>query len=118
MPESKFFKEVEFEEPRDPTDARPEKIVIWDKEKVKEAASHIREELSLIKRGQSELTPYAIDPGAFGFPAENALKIFERKPADKEFEGFVQIARQDWGARAAEKFASMLRPAREVVDNE
>ena len=115
---SNFFKEVEFKMEKDPADQKPEKVVVWDQKIIDEAFEEILKELQLIRNGTSVFSSYAINPGSFGFPAENVLKMFKADPSDKAFAGFVQIAKQDWGASAGAHFAKLLRAAREEKNNE
>jgi hypothetical protein len=115
---SSLFEEVEFKVPKPPTDQKPEKIVAWDPEKLKEAAKKIEAEVEKIKLGTSEYRSHAVNPGSFGFPATNSLKVFLSGPNDERFKGFVQIAKQDWGALAAAEFRKILLSAREEKPNE
>jgi hypothetical protein len=115
---SSLFEEVEFKVPKSPADQKPEKVVIWDPEKLKEAAKKIEAEVEKIKLGTSEYHPHAVNPSSFGFPASNALKVFLSDPNDERFKGFVQIAKQDWGIIAAAVFREKLLPAREEKPNE
>lgn len=116
---SEFFTEIDFIIEANPDDhQKPDTVVIWDDEKLKSAFKEIEIELQKIRGGISEYVPRAIDPGKFGFPAENAIKIFLLAPNDRGFEGVKQIAKQDWGARAANHFIALLKVAREVKKNE
>jgi len=114
---SRFFEPVEFEPPKDPADQRPDKVVFWDPEKLAEAWKEIEVEIAKIKIGTSEYVSRAIDPGRFGFPAQNAMKIFISDPSDKAFEGIHAICRQDFMARAGDRFHKLLKDAREERDN-
>ncbi len=111
---SKFFTEVEFPFEPDPTNPRAESVVVWDPTKLKLALAQIELEVTKIIGGTSDYVPRAINPGAFGFPAMNAIKIFVNAPQDKTFPDIEQIANQDWGMRAGKHFASLLREAREL----
>ena len=115
---SEYFKPVEFEEPKDPGHQRPKTIVKWDEEKLKEAWVQISAEIEKIKNGTSEYHPYAVNPGRFGFPAENAIKIFMSDPTDKAFDGIHAICRQDFSGRAGDHFHELLKACRSEVPNE
>lgn len=115
---SRFFTEVEFPDLPDTTHQRPEKVTVWDAEKLAAAMDTIELELAKIKGGTSELVPRAIDPGKFGFPAQNAIKVFIRDPSDKVFDGIRPIANQDWGARMGKFVVETLLAARTEKTNE
>ena len=116
--ESKFFKEVEFEIPPNPDEQKPKTVVVWDKDKLKAAFKEIEAELEKVKNGSSEYVPRAIDPGRFGFGAQNAMRIFVDDPSDKVFEGIHPICNQDFGAKAGNYFNGLLKEAREEKTNE
>ena len=115
---SRFFEEIEFEESKDPGHQTPKLLVVWDEEKLAAAWAEIKDEIEKIKVGASELHPRAVTPGQFGFPAENAMKIFLRDPSDKAFEGILAICRQDFAARAGDHFHELLKASRSEVPNE
>lgn len=115
---SNYFKEVEFEDTLSPADQRPEMVVVWDEEGLKDALKAIQAEIAKIKVGTSEFTHYAINPSKFGFPAENAIKVFVADPSDRTFEGIEAISKQDLGALAGKEFVRLLREARKEVPNE
>lgn len=116
--DSKFFEEVEFEIEKSPADPRPKTIVVWDPEKLKAALAEIEEELTKVRGGASEYVPRAIDPGKFGFPAQNAIKMFVRDPSDKGLKDVTAIAKQDWGARMGAHVTTLLKDARSEKINE
>lgn len=109
---SKFFNEVEFKIPPNPATPEPPKVV-WHKNKLEQSFKKIASEIEKIKNGTSEYVAYAINPGRFGFPAENAMKIFIASPSDKAFIGIKDICCQDFGARAGNLFYELLKEARE-----
>jgi hypothetical protein len=115
-PVSKFFEPVEFEEPKDPADNRPTTVVTWDKDMLDKAWEAISAEITKIKRGTSDFYKYAVNPGSFGFPAENSIKIFLDDPSDKTFEGIREICKQDFKG-AGEYFYQLLKACREEKDN-
>lgn len=109
---SEFFEEVEFN--ISPSPGKPESPkVTWNKDKLQVALKEILSEISKIKGGTSKYTTYAINPGVFGFPAENAMKIFVENASDRTFKGIHDICRQDFGARAGDHFYELLKEARE-----
>mgnify|MGYP003631448182 FL=1 len=114
---SKFFKSFEFKVKDDPSIAIPLKLVVWDLEKLAEIEADIELEITKIKNGTSLYLKRAIDPGGFGFPAQNAIRIFVKKPSDKSFPGIKAIARQDWGPQASVAFAAKLNAARSEIEN-
>lgn len=109
---SKFFKELEFDLPESPAEPKPSEVV-WDKVKLEKAFKQITQEVEKIKSGTSEYTTYAINPGSFGFPAINSVKIFVENPSDRAFKGIHDICKQDLGARAGDFFYRLLKSARE-----
>lgn len=117
---SRFFNEVEFDDPNDDFQKLQKRgpRVIWDKDKLKKAYEEISHQISKIKNGTSDYTVYAVNPGSFGFPADNAIKIFISDPSDKAFEGVLEICRQDFGAKAGNHFHSLLKEARREETNE
>lgn len=105
-----YFKEVEFELPPDPGLPKPEsKKVEFNKEKLEEVHKRILQEFEKIRTGTSEYTHYAIDTRNFSFPAGNQLKIFIANPTIKTLAGFIELAKQDLGLRAANAFADWLK---------
>jgi len=114
---SKFFQKLEFEEPEYEGVVKPKTIVFWDKEKLKTVLEQILSEIEKIKNGTSEFVPRAIHPSTFGFPAENAIKIFVSDPSDKHFEGIKEICRQDFMSRAGDYFHNLLKDCREERPN-
>lgn len=111
-----YFKEVEFELPEDPGE-RPqtkENKLLFDEEKLEGAVKAIKEEFVRFKDGTSDFTSYAINPGSFGFPAANRLSIFLKDPTQKNYLAFLEIAKQDFGARAATHFMDLLKEAKNV----
>jgi hypothetical protein len=114
---SRFFTEIEFEEP-ETVEQKPETVVHWDREKLDAAWTEILSEIEKIKGGTSDYMPYAVNPGRFGFPAENKMKNFVSKPSDKNFEGVHAICRQDFKGRAGDRFHSLLKACREEKPND
>lgn len=112
-----FFNEVEFEDTLSPAEQRSETRVVWDEDMLKSAFETIQTEIDQIKSGTHEMTIYAIQPSSFGFPAENAIKVFVKDPSDRTFEGIEEIASANWGARAGKHFVALLREARKEVPN-
>ena len=112
---SEFFKPVDFTFPEDPADNSPKIAVIWHREKLASALAEIEEEVVRIKNGTSDLVTYPIDPGAWGFPAMNALKIFVADPFEKDVLGLQAILKQDFSARAGDLFFKLVMEAREEV---
>ena len=108
------FKEVEFELPEDPGERSrtKERKPFFDKEKLGVAIKEIRSEFGKIRAGTSNLTPYPIDPGNFGFPAGNRLSMLENDPTDVNYRAFLEIAKQDLGAKAAYRFLELLKEAK------
>lgn len=115
---SRLFTPVEFKEPEDPGHQKPKTKVVWDKEKLQMAWTKIEVEIKRIKSGSSDYVPRGINPGSFGFPAENAMKIFIENPIDKSFKGIKEICRQDFMSRAGDLFYDLLKECREEVPNE
>lgn len=114
---ARFFKEVEFSLP-DFEEEKPKKPgVFWDKAVLKKALKEIQAEIEKIKVGKSEYTTYAINPGKFPFPAENAIKAFVSNPSDRTFLLIREISNQDFGARAGEYFFELLKKGRVEVPN-
>lgn len=103
-----IFKPVEFELPADPGIPPKPKVVTFDKDMVKEAADKIRQEFERIKGGTSEFTTYAINPGPFGFPCANRLKMFEADPTEKNLKAVYEIVLQDLGMRMAVFVSGLL----------
>ena len=110
---SEYFDEVEFALPKDPNEQPKPKLGAYNATLVKLAVVEIKTEIDRIRVGASDLTTYAINPGSFGFPAKTCLEAFEKKPADKTFKDFVQIAHQDFGKSAGDHFAALLAATRE-----
>jgi hypothetical protein len=111
---SKYFEEVDFPLEEDPTLPKPPKPkMVFNPESVVAATARIRAEFDKIKHGTSDHTQYAINPGHFGFPADNRLKIFELDPTEENYVAFVQISKQDFGVRAAAYFAELLNVCKE-----
>lgn len=106
---SKYFTEVEFEMPEDPGAPvkKPVKAT-FDREKLPAAIAEIRAEFDRIAGGTSKLTSFAINPGGFGFPAQNRLKIFEADPTEDNYKAFLELAKQDLGQRVAIYCMSLL----------
>lgn len=99
---SKYFNEIEFELPVDPGAPAPKpKQASFDKEKVAAAIAEIRAEFDRIAAGTSKLTAYPINPGGFGFPAQNRLKMFEADPTEENYKAFLELTKQDLGQRVA-----------------
>lgn len=115
--QNKFFKSFAFKPKENPSKAQPKMIPIWDLEKLAEAEIGIELEIAKIKNGTSHYLNKAVDPGGFGFPAQNAIRIFIKKPSDKTFPGIKAIAKQDFGPRASAAFAALLYEARSEVEN-
>lgn len=111
---SKFFEPVEFELGEDPGKPTPPKpAVTFNPDKVKEVVAEIRKEFERIRTGTSELCHYAFDPGRFANPLGENLKRFETDPTEKTMAGFLQIAKQDVGLRAAVHWLEQLESAKE-----
>lgn len=104
-----YYTKIKFEMPKDPGEPTPAKPGLkFDAEKLKEAVNRIRQEFEKIRTGQSNLCTYAIDPRNFSFPAGNRLTMLEENPNQENFDGFIQIAKQDLGYRAAVAFTGWL----------
>ena len=114
---NKFFKSFDFKVKENPSKSQPRMIPHWDLEKLAEVEITIEEEIAKIKNGTSLYLNKAVDPGGFGFPAQNAIRIFIKKPSDKTFPGIKAIAKQDFGPRASAAFASQLYEARSEIEN-
>lgn len=111
---SKYFNEIKFTLNKDP--AEPDRTPapnLFDQKKLEVAEKEIQEEFKKIKNGTSNLVTYAINPGGFGFPAANLLRIFMSEPTEKNFKGFIDISKQDFGNLAAERFSNIMNNARE-----
>lgn len=119
MPDkSEFFKEVEFSVESFGGDSnKPATRVYWDKAKLDKAYEDIKTELRRIKGGTSDYSPRAVDPGTFGFPADNAIRIFIDNPTDKGFKDLQGITVQDFGKKASVYFLGLLKVAKEVIPN-
>jgi len=117
MTVNKFFKSFKFVPKENPSKALPKMIPVWDLEMLATAEITIEEEITKIKNGTSLYLNKAVDPGGFGFPAQNAIRIFIKKPSDKTFPGIKAIAKQDFGPRASAAFSAMLYEARTEVEN-
>jgi hypothetical protein len=115
---SEFFTEVTFDEEKDPASNKPETVVKWDTDKLAAAFVDIEAEIEKVKAGTSDLTPRAIHPGKFNFPAMSAIKSFVADPSDKAWQGLVDIMKQDFGARFGTWASKLLNEAREVHPNE
>jgi len=116
---SKYFEQIELEFTEDPNIPEKSKPVkLFDLKKLKVAEELICVEMGKIRRGTSKFTHYAIEPGSFGFPAANTLKIFMDDPTEDNYEGFKEIAIQDFGALAGNHFMGLIDEAREDTDNE
>lgn len=112
------FKEVEFELPTDPGEnPRPPAGPKFNKEKLTKVIDEIKAEFEKIRGGNSELTTYAIDPGNFGFPSGNRLSMLQKEPSQENYRGFLEIAKQDLGRKAAIHFMELLKKAQEEVSN-
>ena len=62
-----YFKEVEFKLPEDPGEnLKPVVQFKFNKERLDVAVDKIKQEFDKIRKGESEFTPYAIDPGTSG----------------------------------------------------
>lgn len=110
-----YFTEIEFELPEDP--GVPKKKAVkpsFNKEKATAAVVEIKAEFDRIAKGTSKLTTYPINPGAFGFPAENRLKIFEADPTEENYKAFIEICKQDLGVRVAFHCLELLKEAQNV----
>ena len=109
---SRFFTEVEFEIGDDPgaPKKKPEQKS-FDPEKLKLAITEIKAEFDRIAAGTSKLTAYPINPGGFGFPAQNRLKMLEADPTEENYKAFLEIAKQDLGQRVAIYAMSLLKDA-------
>jgi hypothetical protein len=116
---SRFFTEVEFELPEDP--GAPTKKVTkasFNKEKLTTAIAEIRAEFDRIAEGSSKLTAYPINPGGFGFPAQNRLKMFETDPTEENYKAFLELTKQDLGQRVAIYCMGLLIEAQDKKETE
>ena len=114
---SKYFTEVEFVLPEDPGEnARPKPKMTFDVDKIKEAAGKIQAAFEEIRSGSSDLTSYPIDPGNFSFPTGNRLSMLIKDPTEVNYIGFLEIAKQDLGLKAATQFMEWLKDAKEKND--
>lgn len=113
-----LFTEIEFEEPEDPSDNTPKTKIIWNEEKLASAKKDIDKEISKIKTGTSEFLKRAIDPGRFGFPAENLLINFLKNPSDEALERLHMLCQKNFSPRAGNHFHTLLKACREEVPNE
>jgi hypothetical protein len=109
---SKYFTEVEFEIGEDPgaPKKKPEQMS-FDLDKLKIAITEIRAEFDRIAQGTSALTTYPINPGGFGIPASNRLKMLESNPTSENYKAFLEIAKQDLGQRVAVYAMGLLKDA-------
>lgn len=106
---SKYFKELKFEVPKRPNAMEnPDTRVVVDEEKFKPAMKEIRQEMDKIRRGDSELTHYAIDPGTKASPVDGAWKRLNEKPRIEGMQEFLKIVNQDLGAKARDRFKELL----------
>lgn len=102
------FTPVKFEMPKNAEKTSKSKTINFNDELLKAVADSIRSDFEDIKVGESDLTSYAINPGSFGFPADNRLKILLTNPNEKNLKGFLEIAKQDFGVAAHEKWKRLL----------
>jgi len=109
---SRYFNEVEFEMLEDPGAPKKKEVkASFDPEKLKLAIVEIRAEFDRIADGTSKLTAYPINPGGFGFPAQNRLKMLEADPNQENYKAFLELAKQDLGQRVAIYCMGLLKDA-------
>jgi hypothetical protein len=102
-----YFEELEFE-PELPEGYKPTIITTIDETKLKSVLDEIDEEMSKIKLGVSDLTHYAIDSGTFASPVGDSLKRLKTSPSIKTIKDFIELTKQDLGAKASTRFAILL----------
>jgi hypothetical protein len=113
-----YFKEVEFELPKDPGENKKAPVdPKFNKERLDKAVAEIKAEFEKIRTGDSKLTTYAIEPGGFGFPAMHRLTIFHKDPTPENYQGFLEIAKQDLTRSAAIHFMELLKEAQEGLED-
>ncbi len=115
---SKHFTPVEFKLSDDPgKPKRPEKIISVNKDKFEIAIKEIEAEFAKIKIGESDLLHYAVDNKDFGSPVGNRFKILKGDPTVGHIKAFLELAKQDLGAKAADHFKGLLKVTLEEVPN-
>jgi hypothetical protein len=115
---SKYFKEVEFGMPEDPGENKSKpKGPKFNKERLDKAVAEIKTEFEKIRSGDSKLTTYAIEPGGFGFPSVHRLTMLHKDPTPENYQGFLEIAKQDLSRKAAIHFMELLKEAQEGVED-
>jgi len=112
-----YFTPVEFNESNDPgAPVKPVTTTKFNDGKIKTAIEQIEAELEKVRTGKSEHTSYAIEPGRFGFPLVITLRIFQTDPTEKTYQGALQIAAQDLGAKFAEFVKITLDETKEFTN--
>jgi len=107
---SKYFDEIEFDEPKTEEKVTPVDPT-FNPERLAEALEEVKQEIARLESGSSEYLRRAINFGPYGCPAQNGLKTFERDPSWKNFEEFVELAKQDFSSRPAKAIKAMLLKA-------
>lgn len=92
---------------------KPPKVELppFDPDKFKIAIEQVKQEVENLADGTSLYLNRAINFGSLGCPAQNQLKKLAAKPTIINFEGFVQLARQDFSARPAQAMEKILHAA-------
>ncbi len=112
MESSRFFTPVTAE--GEDSNLPPKVIVTWDEKQLEAAKVEIDLEIKKVRLGLSDHCSQAVDNGAHGFPAENAIKIFFLDPSDHHLNEVVQVTGQDLGHRMGTYFGKLIKRARRV----
>ena len=103
-----YFEELEFEIEDHREKPKVIQTLIVKDDLLKPVIDEIEQEMTKIRLGTSELTHYAIDPGRFGSPVGEALKRLKADPSPNTVKDFITLAKQDLGAKAADRFSALL----------
>jgi hypothetical protein len=106
---SKYFEEIEFEDPK-PEVPKPVDPV-FNPERLAVALEEVDNEIMKLESGTSSNLRRAINFGPYGCPAQNSLKTFKLEPTWKNFKMFIQLAEQDFSRRPAKALKEMLLKA-------
>lgn len=109
---SKFFTPAEFPELEEPVKVEALPPTPIDTEKLKEAIKLIREEINLLQLGKSKYLNVAMYFPKGLAPFMAVLQRVEQNPTNRSLiVDFIQISKQDVGARLAFRFAEILEVA-------
>ena len=78
-------------------------------EKLKEAILIIRQEMTRVENGTSELRRGAMNFPKGNNPAEATLKLLEDDCSEPVIQRFLDVAKQDYGARVSDFFIDTIR---------